>query len=1360
MAPRYAAAARPRQRLLLLAVIGGLADGANASFWGSGSEQTATTPWDQPCVDLAAECQELADAGWCATKPEKMGGCCRACREVEAELAEDDLLGCSPQMMRTLKTLEANIQKECLQSTDGLFMHTECTTAAKSHCKNALDLLTQHAIMDEGKACNTYMFKFYPDVAVYWGACATQTPVEAVEVRTAQALSDALGNSEHPPITVFGDVDYTGYYDRSRDVDPFDDAAIRVGWGSPVQISGSAGSLVRATLTARFFVFYGTLSLRTLRLVEPPFDANAEPPNGALMWQRGGHITIRDCVIQTPSPYVYGSAILTSFGEILVRTTNVVTPLFEAKKAGVDSCTRPPNTPALGDGECIMPIDELRISDAEFIATGASPMLRSCPGGSELDSATLKCVYGADAVTTECKPGSKPKVDPVSGKQIPGHCEILTVECPSGSTISSDMKKCIRRVVESPVSEAGAAGSECPEGSERQGETCVYTNLVCQAGSSLKRDADGKEFCVIDTEPECPDGASLITAAEADGVEAVLCRWDAAECPAGSTAGADGTCIKDEALCACPQCNAPPAPPAPPVAVCPAGSERVGDSCLISALHCPDGAELDSQSGVCVQENVQFRTTFDGSSELFPCKLGLLDALIAQGFLVSFMRSLQGILPGCGIYGDRICVALFSVATWNLLLFLWRFCKCDKRCNCKRGRSKPLHKPHLQTGDHHHTTFPHRLEPGWPLEPPYRPLAPTRGMLIITKISCHDLIAADPNGKSDPYVQLKLSDREGHNERVNAQEQQTQVEYKNLHPVFNERFQFHINSSTVLPDLDLELKDKDRATFDDYLGQVKINLHSFFDSHGDWTYTQPSTTVSFELDDPKGLVGEDHMRERLELLHQRGDIDTAPQLGTVTVTMEYVPQRARSPSPRVYENGRSPRSLSDTRYGGSTSMRHGVSPGRPLSARRNRHSGRLEAEADAAEQRRRRTSRSRSPRSARARSNSRNASVYVAESEDELAWREEAADALNGEWTAVGGEDEDHVELQLQQDLSITGRPIGQAADPATIRDGVLYPPRRTRGNGAVEAGPGSPGWKGFLQLRQRDNVGPVELGTVSFVQVFDDGEETTWTAELHSSDHTGSPPYMEGAWSGACEGVFRAHKRTSGSSRRRLSGGGIGGMSTVYPTSPARTLLPRTPSMRLSPTRGGVGGMVDGYGLGKGTLHVKLLRATRLITADKTGAIANCYGKLQLVDSSGSPQSELKKTPTRTNERDPQFDYLCDFHIEGAGSPSSRLAGAPKLTVTMMDKGMISDSFLGEALIDVSEVFANVPGLSDTIEDDFELEDPGQKVNKDDFERRKAEIEEETYRLQQQSYGQGSQSHDNPYGYVRLKLTFTRDEV
>ena len=52
--------------------------------------------------------------------------------------------------------------------------------------------------------------------------------------------------------------------------------------------------------------------------------------------------------------------------------------------------------------------------------------------------------------------------------------------------------------------------------------------------------------------------------------------------------------------------------------------------------------------------------------------------------------------------------------------------------------------------------------------------------------------------------------------------------------------------------------------------------------------------------------------------------------------------------------------------------------------------------------------------------------------------------------------------------------------------------------------------------------------------------------------------------------------------------------------------------------------------------------------------------------------------------------------------------------------------------------------------------------MNKDDFERRKAEIEEETYRLQQQStYGQGgSQSHDNPYGYVRLKLTFTRDEV
>lgn len=93
--------------------------------------------------------------------------------------------------------------------------------------------------------------------------------------------------------------------------------------------------------------------------------------------------------------------------------------------------------------------------------------------------------------------------------------------------------------------------------------------------------------------------------------------------------------------------------------------------------------------------------------------------------------------------------------------------------------------------------------------------------------------------------------------------------------------------------------------------------------------------------------------------------------------------------------------------------------------------------------------------------------------------------------------------------------------------------------------------------------------------------------------------------------------------------------------------------------------------------------------------------------------------------------------------------------------RSSLSDVFLGVASVDIGEIFGGFSiGGSPTasIEENFDLEDPDSKVSKETFERRKAELR--TAR----SNGHWSplglrEEHDNPYGYVRLKLTFIPDE-
>lgn len=89
--------------------------------------------------------------------------------------------------------------------------------------------------------------------------------------------------------------------------------------------------------------------------------------------------------------------------------------------------------------------------------------------------------------------------------------------------------------------------------------------------------------------------------------------------------------------------------------------------------------------------------------------------------------------------------------------------------------------------------------------------------LYVKVVEAKDLLAADSNGFSDPYVKLSLGNTKA----------RTSVVHKSLNPCWNEDFFFNVT------DLDEELKltvwDEDRFT-DDFLGQARIKVSDVLDS--------------------------------------------------------------------------------------------------------------------------------------------------------------------------------------------------------------------------------------------------------------------------------------------------------------------------------------------------------------------------------------------------------------------------------------------------------------------------------------------------------------------------------------------------
>jgi len=140
--------------------------------------------------------------------------------------------------------------------------------------------------------------------------------------------------------------------------------------------------------------------------------------------------------------------------------------------------------------------------------------------------------------------------------------------------------------------------------------------------------------------------------------------------------------------------------------------------------------------------------------------------------------------------------------------------------------------------------------------PPAAVPPPSDGILTVKVIACSNLLPADTNGKSDPYVKLRLSGTK--------KQQQTKVQKATINPVFNEAIELPLLASAAQLDpspssvpgsyslqLMVTAMDKDKGRRDDFLGDVCINLCAVFaEAEGGWTgsgaaamHTHPRTFV-------------------------------------------------------------------------------------------------------------------------------------------------------------------------------------------------------------------------------------------------------------------------------------------------------------------------------------------------------------------------------------------------------------------------------------------------------------------------------------------------------------------------------------
>lgn len=87
--------------------------------------------------------------------------------------------------------------------------------------------------------------------------------------------------------------------------------------------------------------------------------------------------------------------------------------------------------------------------------------------------------------------------------------------------------------------------------------------------------------------------------------------------------------------------------------------------------------------------------------------------------------------------------------------------------------------------------------------------------LVVEVVAAHNLMPKDGEGSSSPFVEIEFEN----------QRQRTQVKYKDLNPIWNEKLVFHINSAEDLPYRTIEanvFNERRSSSSRNFLGKVRV----------------------------------------------------------------------------------------------------------------------------------------------------------------------------------------------------------------------------------------------------------------------------------------------------------------------------------------------------------------------------------------------------------------------------------------------------------------------------------------------------------------------------------------------------------
>ncbi|KAL0486254.1 Ras GTPase-activating protein [Acrasis kona] len=145
-------------------------------------------------------------------------------------------------------------------------------------------------------------------------------------------------------------------------------------------------------------------------------------------------------------------------------------------------------------------------------------------------------------------------------------------------------------------------------------------------------------------------------------------------------------------------------------------------------------------------------------------------------------------------------------------------------------------------------------------------------VINIEVVSCHDLLAKDAGGTSDPYVTIKLRDED--------EERSTAVIKKNCNPVYhNERFSFSVNDATR-EQFTISVFDNNNISKDTFIGVVNLPLVDFLD--------EKLHDLTLDLHDPKNK-DVNPGRVKIKVQFTSSESGTIKYLSTITSLDYYTP---------------------------------------------------------------------------------------------------------------------------------------------------------------------------------------------------------------------------------------------------------------------------------------------------------------------------------------------------------------------------------------------------------------------------------------------------------------------------------------